>query len=460
MERQQYEQIAAGAGLIAIIAAIAAGKLPRWLRIVVVAGGLAVIAGAASYGYRTYTKPVTLSVAVGSLDGEAPKIMTALAARLAATSSPVRLKVVDKPTAVEAALAFATGEADLTILRADIRALPDARAVVLVANAVVLLVGLPGTSIDEIDDLKGKTVGVIGLTVNQHLIETITREYDLGRAKVTFRDVALRDAAQMIKSKQIHAILAVTPIADRYLAMLRTFWPRNAKMELLEIGSAGAIAAVDKAYESYDLPKGTIWGSPAVPADDLTTLRVPLYLVANRKLSDDTVTALTKAVLDSRSDLSSQFPLLAQMASPGTDKDAFIPIHPGAAAYFDGDQKSFFDKYGDQIFYGSMLLGTLTSIFAAAWKFMTREEEDPTQHPLRRLHALVEPIEKAGSEADLSAVERSIDDIIKAQMEKPPGDDAQAANETATLTLIVHRLEHLIDQRRAALGNGATPRTA
>jgi TRAP-type uncharacterized transport system substrate-binding protein len=460
MERQQYEQIAIGAGLIAILAALAAGKLPRWLRIIVVAGGIALIAGAASYGYRTYTKPVTLTVAVGSLDGEAPKIMSALATRLAASASPVRLKVLDKPTALEAAIAFASGEADLTILRADVKALPEARAVVLVAHGVVLFVGLPGTSISEIDNLKGKTVGVIGLNVNQHLIETIKREYDLGRAKVTFRDVPLQNAAQMVKSKQVHALLVVTPISDRYLAMLRTFWPRNAKMELLEIGSAGAIAAVDKSYESYDLPKGTIWGSPAVPSDDLTTLRVPLYLVANRKLSDDTVTALTKAMLESRGDLVTQFPLLAQMASPGTDKDAFIPIHPGAAAYFDGDQKTFFDKYGDQIFYGSMLLGTLTSILAGAWKFMTKKEEDPTVHPLRRLHALVEPIEKASNEADLAAVERSIDEIIKMQIEKPPGDEAQAANETASLSLIVHRLEHLIGQRRVAIGNGTVPRTA
>lgn len=460
MERQQYEQIAIGAGLIAILAALAAGKLPRWLRIIVVAGGIALIAGAASYGYRTYTKPVTLTVAVGSLDGEAPKIMSALATRLAASAAPVRLKVLDKPTAVEAAIAFATGESDLTILRADVKALPEARAVVLVAHGVVLFVGLPGTSISEIDNLKGKTVGVIGLNVNQHLIETITREYDLGRAKVTFRDVPLQNAAQMVKSKQVHALLVVTPISDRYLAMLRTFWPRNAKMELLEIGSAGAIAAVDKSYESYDLPKGTIWGSPAVPSGDLTTLRVPLYLVANRKLSDDTVTALTKAMLESRGDLVTQFPLLAQMASPGTDKDAFIPIHPGAAAYFDGDQKTFFDKYGDQIFYGSMLLGTLTSILAGAWKFMTKKEEDPTVHPLRRLHALVEPIEKASNEADLAAVERSIDEIIKMQIEKPPGDEAQAANETASLSLIVHRLEHLIGQRRVAIGNGTVPRTA
>jgi hypothetical protein len=334
--------------------------------------------------------------------------------------------------------------------------------VVLVTHAVVLLIAMPGSGIHGINDLKGKTVGVVGLNVNQHLIDVIAREYDLDRAKVHFKDVALRDAPQAVKGRQVQALLTVTPISDRYLALLRTFWPRTAKLELIEIDAAGAIAAVDKAYDSYDLPKGTIWGSAPTPKDDLTTLRVPLYLVAKNTLSNDTVTALTKAMLESRRDLEGQFPLLSQMASPGTDKDAFIPIHPGAAAYLDGDQQTFFDKYGDQIFYGSMLLGTLTSIFAAAWKFITRKEHDPTVHPLRRLHALIEPIEKAGSESDLAAVERSIDDIIRAEMEKMSnGGDAQAvANEMAALSLIVHRLEHLIAQRRAMLGNGAVARTA
>ena len=43
-------------------------------------------------------------------------------------------------------------------------------------------------------------------------------------------------------------------------------------------------------------PKGSIRGSPAVPDDDLTTLRLPLYLVADKKLSNDVVGALAKAL--------------------------------------------------------------------------------------------------------------------------------------------------------------------
>ena len=34
-----------------------------------------------------------------------------------------------------------------------------------------------------------------------------------------------------------------------------------------------------------------------------------------------------------RRDLMSEQPILAQMTAPGTDADAYLPVHPGAAAY-------------------------------------------------------------------------------------------------------------------------------
>src|SRR4029079_18654497 len=126
------------------------------------------------------------------------------------------------------------------------------------------------------------------------------------------------DISSAIQSKQVQALMIVAPISERYLTQIRTFFPRDAKQKptLLAVDAAGAIAAINRAYESYDLPKGTIRGSPAVPDEDLTTLRLPLYLVAQKKLSDDVVGSLTKAIFDVRRDLTSEFPVLAQIAKP------------------------------------------------------------------------------------------------------------------------------------------------
>ena len=258
---------------------------------------------------------------------------------------------------------------------------------------------------------------------------------------------------QSVQSKQVAAVLIVRPITDKYLTVVRDLFPHQAKRTtgLVPIESADAIAAVDRAYESYELPKGTIRGSPPVPDDDLTTFRVPFYLIANKNLSEDVVTTLTREIIESRRDLVSEYPLLAQLSAPNTDKDAYIPIHPGAAAYFNGEQKTFFDKYGDWIFYGSILLGSLASILAATWKFVARDYPTTHRTALVRLYALASVIRHATSEEELTNVEQNIDDILKFELEKHLHRDGDAA-EIAALGLATHRLEHLIVQRRAAMG--------
>jgi TRAP-type uncharacterized transport system substrate-binding protein len=95
-------------------------KLPLWLRFVLTAGVAILALGAGLSGYRYYTRPVTLTVAVGSTDGEAAKAMSAIASRLVAINAPVRLTVVDNGTAVAAAKTFSSGKADLAVVRGDV----------------------------------------------------------------------------------------------------------------------------------------------------------------------------------------------------------------------------------------------------------------------------------------------------------------------------------------------------
>ncbi len=44
-------------------------NLPLWLRFVLLVGVVALVSGASLVAYRYYTRPVTLTVAVGSIDG-------------------------------------------------------------------------------------------------------------------------------------------------------------------------------------------------------------------------------------------------------------------------------------------------------------------------------------------------------------------------------------------------------
>jgi len=84
-------------------------RMPLWLRVVSLIGIAILVSGAALFGYRYYTRPVTLTLAVGSVDGEAAKAMSAIAGELVSINASVRLKIIDTGTALEAAKQFAAG---------------------------------------------------------------------------------------------------------------------------------------------------------------------------------------------------------------------------------------------------------------------------------------------------------------------------------------------------------------
>jgi TRAP-type uncharacterized transport system substrate-binding protein len=427
-------------------------QLPTWLKIVMVGVVTALAVGAGVFAYRYFTYPVTLTVAAGSADGYAAQIMSSIAGRLTATGSPVRLKVVSVDSAFDAAKAFSAGKVDLAIIRADVGNLSEARTVVVAAHGVVLIIAPPGSSIDSIDALAGKTVGVVGGEPNHAVVDAIKQEYDLASKKVIFKDLVLADVPQALHSKQVNAVLFVVPPTGKYLSIVRTAVPGNGKTKptLVAIENAGAIAEVAGAYESYDLPKGTLWGSPPVPDDDLTTLRVPFYLVANKKLTDDVVADLTRAIMNARRELIGEFPLLAQMAAPSTDKDAFIPIHPGAAAYYGDTQQSIFDKYSNQLYFGPMAIGAIASSFLAAWKFLGLGGRGQGGTPLDPLYALARRIRESKSDDELVGIEDEIDSILKAELAKTAKGE-ETALDPGILSLAAHRLENLIHYRRSVL---------
>jgi TRAP-type uncharacterized transport system substrate-binding protein len=426
-------------------------NLPIWLRFILLVGVVGLACGASLLAYRYYTRPTTLSVAVGSIDGEAAKAMSAIASRLASTNAPVRLKVIDDGTALDAAKAFAAGKADLAVVRGDVGDLSQAQAVVVVSHLVVLLIAPPGSTIDSIGKLKGRLVGVIGGETNARIVDVLSKEYGLDRAKV-FKDIALPDARRAVQSKEVSALLVVIPLAEKYLSLVRDVFQQGPKAlpVLLPIESAGAIAQAERAYQSFEVPKGTLRGSPPVPEDDLTTLRTTLYLVANKKLGADLITSLTQAIMHVRRELLAEQPIFAQITAPSTDADAYVPLHPGAAAFYNGTQQSFMDEYGNWIYLTPMALGAVATVLAAAWKFLGLGRSTNPQGPLDSLYALGRRIRAAGTEAELSDIEEEIDGILKAQRARSAGGDETAVDD-ATLNVAAHRLESLIHDRRTTL---------
>jgi TRAP-type uncharacterized transport system substrate-binding protein len=403
--------------------------LPFGVRAVLLAGVFCFLAGAGLISYRLYARPTTLTIAVGSFDGEGKQIASVIAGRLAATDSPIRLRLEDSGSALDAAKAFAAGTADLAVVRADAVDRQQARTVALTAHGVVMIVAPPGSKLTSIAKLRGHTVGVVGGEINHGVVEVLKKEYDLGRAHVAFKDIAPADTRRAVQAKEVAALLLVVPLTDKHLSFVRGLFHdgANSSPVLIPIDSAAAIADIKGPYETFDIPKGALRGAPPVPDDDVTTLRVGYYLVANRHLNSTVAADLARKVMSVRRDLVSEQPLLSGIAAPDTDPDAYLSVHPGAAAFYNGTQQSFTDRYGNAIYLTPMALGAIASMVAAAWRFLGVRSSEPAPTTLEEFCALPGRIRRIDSDADLTVLEDEIDTMLRAHLKKSADHDESAS---------------------------------
>jgi hypothetical protein len=173
-------------------------------------------------------------------------------------------------------------------------------------------------------------------------------------------------------------------------------------------------------------------------------------VVARKKLDKDLVTDLTEALMKARRDLLGELPILGQMTAASTDSDAYLPVHPGAAAFYNGTQQSFLDKWGNAIFLAPMIFGGLLSVLAAAWKFLRAGEPGSGEEALDLLYALGSRIRTTQAETELSDIEREIDKVLQAQRARSAAGEENALDVT-TLNVAAHRLQSLIHDRRILL---------
>jgi len=116
--------------------------------------------------------------------------------------------------------------------------------------------------------------------------------------------------------------------------------------------------------------------------------------------------------------LQSEYPTARLIEAASTDKDAAVPIHPGAAAYYDGSEKSFFERYGDALFYGPMLLSLVGTAALGAYRYLTRDASFALADRLMRLRTIVSEAARAQSPDEVATLEKELSAMFDELVEK------------------------------------------
>jgi TRAP transporter TAXI family solute receptor len=388
---------------------------------VVLAGILAVI-GTLAAGYYFAVRPVVLRIAVGPANSDDLKVVQALSQAFAQAHSQIRLRLIQTEGATASAQIIADGKAELAIVRGDLNVPKNVQAVATLRKNVAVLWVPPavkgkkaGAKITKISQLAGRRVGVVGRTpANVDLLKVILQQYGLDPSKVEFVQFPTNETTEAIHSQKADAYLAVGPINSKITAEAIAASTRDGKAPtFLAIDSAEAIAQNHPMYEASEIPAGAFGGSPDRPEDEVKTISFSHHFVARKDLSDTTVAAFTRQLFAIRQTVITEFPLAAKIETPDTDKDAFIPVHPGAAAFVDGEEKTFLDRYSDIIWWSLMALSATGSIGAWFAGYLKKDERGNHSTLRERLLEMIAAARRSDSVEELDRMQAEADDILR-----------------------------------------------
>ena len=257
----------------------------------------------------------------------------------------------------------------------------------------------------KVTDLSGKRVGVVsGNEATTGLLELVLSHYGVPRDKVTISSIDPRDIPAAIRNHQVDVLFvagaATSPAISSVIAAATV---NGAAPNFIEIDQADGIAKRNPAFDSIDIDAGTFGGTPPTPDDSLKTLSFAQYLVARKSVSDSVIATLAKTIYSSRQALAAAVPGEIKIEAPSTDKDADAVVHPGALTYLNDSQQSFFDKYGDEIFYGMLIFPVFGSALAGMASYLRR---DTRMRRLRLLQRVLDLVRKAHGAQNLEALEQ------------------------------------------------------
>jgi TRAP transporter TAXI family solute receptor len=322
-----------------------------------------------AFGLRFLVQPTVLRVAVGPEGSADTKLIADLASVLAHDNvKNLKIGLVKTAGAAESAAELDAGRADLAVVRSDVAISATGLTVAILHRNAVILIAPRSSRVRSIVDLNKKDVGIVHSSPeNERLLEQLLVEYGIGSQAITLVPLDPDEVAEAVRIKGVDAVMVVAPSSGRLAKEVVESVAAGSGREpvLVSVKEAEAIAQRKPMYKAEDIINGLFGGNPPRPSESYKTIAVTYRLVASRNIDDSIISDLTRRLFALRMVRANDDSPAKHIEKPDTEEAFALPLHPGAAAYFDNSEKSFLDRYNDWFYLGAMGLGGLVSGIAA-----------------------------------------------------------------------------------------------
>jgi hypothetical protein len=447
--------------------------------------GSLLLGGTVWVAFYLTTKATVMTVAAGPARGFDTKVVQLLNDKFALDHDKMQLDLVATSDAAMSAQAIADHKANLAILPSTLESSPDWPVVAILRQNVMALI-VPAAAenasvkksksakggkavkkaaaekadhdekLEKVSQLAGQRIGIVsGGAASADLLNVVLKHYGVPLDKVQISQIEPDKLAAAVHDNQVDIIFVAGTATGHAISDAVAAAAQNGEApSFIAIDQADGIAKRAPAFDSVDIDAGTFGGNPPTPDDSLKTLGFSDYLVARRTYSHDHIATLSRLIYTSRQWLAAQTGGEIRIKAPSTDKDAPVLVHPGALAYLGDDQKTFFDKYGDDIFYGLLIFPIFGSAIAGIASYF---RNDGRTRRLRLLQRALDLLRKARSAPSLEALDHlqtEVDNLVHSIIHHCEHEDYDQTALTS-FSLALDQVHFAIAARRALLNSGA-----
>lgn len=195
-------------------------------------------------------------------------------------------------------------------------------------------------------DLVGKRVDLPPITSSEYRsFWYIIDQYTVLPERFTARPYDQDDAIIALRNREIDGMFVMRAPGNRRLIWLAD----AAQIDIIEIDQASAMQVKRPALKQVTLAKGVYSGTPAIPDRTITTVAADCILVTRTAVPDEVVRKVTATLFENQRELSLSSRLAGFVSQPSLSGATLLPVHPGATAFYNRDQPSFFQENAEPI---------------------------------------------------------------------------------------------------------------
>ena len=423
------------------------------LKLVLAAGCVLAVAALGKLAFDSLRYPVTTATPAHFASAE----LTGKINNVLAEERPrVQLRRMVVPDLAASAAALENKQADLAVIRTDVKLPPDGRTIAIMGRDPVFLIVPAGSAIESFRDLKGRSVAVLATGRDElALLDRLLEYYAVPPKTVDRAVMDASDIGPAFRQKRIAAVFAianpaVSPAIDAFAAVAKA---SKGTPDIIGVEEADAIAKRFGDVESDEIAQGAFGGASPRPEESLATIFVTYRLMARRTMPDLIAGEVARNLMLAKARLLSTSPLASRIEAPDADEDT-VPIHPGASAFYNDEQTSIVDRFESLFWMGSAFLSIVGSLVAWALSRFGARSKNPSDFGARLLEILRDA--RKASLSELEDLEAEVDDIVGWLVERSEASQF-ASEEIATLTFAVSQAREGLRKRKEALTAAPTP---